>query len=272
LGYENGPIPTMSMNTLVAPFWDDLFLPTVYYEVRGTAPNRRLIVQWQDADHWEVFWSTVTFQAILYESTGEIKFQYLDTDFGHAFYDYGASATVGIQQNPGHGLEYSYNAPAAPNGAAVLFGPILMPPSVLLDVHPNERAQGPGGSPRLGTAPWQPSGLGPAGYYNWKVYEFDGGDNLWIQVCAQTFSSSQNAVGDDDNLRLVVDGQIPDDVWSIMTGASGSHQWKGNAEVGSRRTLEFQPVGLTAGLHRLELWADETPIIWWVKVCDLDPR
>jgi hypothetical protein len=57
-----------------------------------------------------------------------------------------------------------------------------------------------------------------------------------------------------------------------MSGVAGSHQWKGNADGGERLTLEFQPTGLTAGVHTLEFYADETPIIWWVKVYDLDPR
>jgi hypothetical protein len=26
---------------------------------------------------------------------------------------------------------------------------------------------------------------------------------------------------------------------------------------------------LTTGLHTIEFLADETPILWWVKVCDL---
>jgi hypothetical protein len=140
---------------------------------------------------------------------------------------------------------------------------------VLLEVHPNERAQGPGGGPMVGTAPWQPSGLGPGSLYQWKAYEFDGGADLWIQVCAQCFSASQNAVGQADRLQLKIDGQTPPDVWGIMSGTP-SHQWDGNVDTGTRLTLEFQPGGLTAGLHTLEFWADETPIIWWIKVCDVE--
>jgi hypothetical protein len=147
---------------------------------------------------------------------------------------------------------------------------VLTRSPTLLEVHPNERAQGPAGGPGVGAAPWQPSGLGPGGYYRWKVYEFEGGADLWIQVDAQCFSSGQNAVGDDDNLRLVIDGQIPSDVWGIMTGAPGVCQWQGENDGGSRVALEFRPSGLAAGLHTLELWADETPAIWWVRVLDLN--
>ncbi len=81
---------------------------------------------------------------------------------------------------------------------------------------------------------------------------------------------NQNAVGACDKLKMVIDGQIPSDVWGIMSGVPGVYQWEGDNEHGNRVTLEFQPPGLSAGKHKLAFWADETPIIWWVKVCDLE--
>jgi hypothetical protein len=56
------------------------------------------------------------------------------------------------------------------------------------------------------------------------------------------------------------------DVWGIMSGTP-SYQWDGDIDAGSRTALEFQPPGLSAGIHTLEFWADETPVLWWVKVC-----
>jgi hypothetical protein len=159
--------------------------------------------------------------------------------------------------------------PEETSDAVVLTVTPAQAPAVLLEVHPNERAQGPGGAPRLGTAPWQPSGLGPGAWYEWKVYQFDGGENLWIQVCAQSFSTSQNPVGASDNLKMKIDGLIPSDLWGLMSGPPGIYQWMGSTDGGKRVTLEFQPVGLSAGLHALIFEADETPIIWWVKVYDL---
>jgi PKD repeat protein len=147
---------------------------------------------------------------------------------------------------------------------------ILGVPLTLLEVHPNERAQGPGGGLKLGTAPWQSSGLGPGSWYQWKVYQFEGGADLWIQVCAQSFSGSQNAVGQADRLEMKVDGTSPLDVWGIQSGTS-PHQWDGDVDAGARLALEFQPSGLTGGLHTLEFLADETPILWWVKVSELVP-
>jgi hypothetical protein len=34
--------------------------------------------------------------------------------------------------------------------------------------------------------------------------------------------------------------------------------------------LEFLPAGLTPGLHQLQLQAQMSPIIYWVKVNDLE--
>ncbi len=81
---------------------------------------------------------------------------------------------------------------------------------------------------------------------------------------------TQNAVGDSDKLQMKIDGTIPNDVWGIMTGVPGLFQWKGDNESGNRYTLEFMPLSLQAGKHTLSFFADETPIIWWVKVCDLE--
>ncbi len=49
--------------------------------------------------------------------------QYKDVDFGHPLYDYGASATVGIQNTPSQGKQYSHNTPALSNELAILFLP-----------------------------------------------------------------------------------------------------------------------------------------------------
>ncbi|NIR00154.1 MAG: hypothetical protein GTN78_08105 [Gemmatimonadales bacterium] len=62
---------------------------------------------------------------------------------------------------------------------------------------------------------------------------------------------------------------MPNDLWGIMSGSPGVSQWNGTNDCGNRLTLEFQPTGLSAGTHTLAFWADETPIIWWIKVCDL---
>jgi uncharacterized membrane protein len=155
--------------------------------------------------------------------------------------------------------------------------PPLPLPEVLLEVHPNERGPGPTGvnrSPGLDYWAWPTLASGSS--YTWKEYDFDGSANLWIQVCAQNFSAYQNSqnasLPQEDLLKLTIDGIVPSDVWGIQSGAPGSYQWKGSAEKGTRVTLEFLPVGLSPGLHQLVLDAQMSPIIYWIKVYDLEPR
>ena len=105
--YEDASIPNESVplrSNQIAPFWDDLFTSgNVYYAVVGQEPNRRFIVQWHQKNHYNNGQSdpgTITFQAVLDESTNAISFQYLDTTFDnpqHPEWDRGGSATVGFQ-------------------------------------------------------------------------------------------------------------------------------------------------------------------------------
>ncbi|MCX8104078.1 MAG: S8 family serine peptidase, partial [Candidatus Bipolaricaulota bacterium] len=55
--HTNGSLPNSSFTTLIAPFWDDLYpLPrskhNVFWTVRGTAPNRELVIEWRNVWHF----------------------------------------------------------------------------------------------------------------------------------------------------------------------------------------------------------------------------
>jgi len=125
--YNNGPIPgDYPVDRFIAALWDDLYPGgggPVYYEVKGEAPNRRLIVEWYNVPHLYYGTESATFEVILYEATGEILMQYADTVFGSLSADHGASATIGIQESPVEGLQYSYNTASVYDGDAILFGP-----------------------------------------------------------------------------------------------------------------------------------------------------
>jgi uncharacterized repeat protein (TIGR01451 family) len=124
----------------IAPFSDYLYASNldianfpsgVYYETTGIAPNRQFIVEWQNV----VITSNVTFnsemgvtfEAILFENSNNILFQYKDTYFGNAFgwslfHNNGGMAAVGIQDQTGYtGLEYSYNQQVIMDNLAILF-------------------------------------------------------------------------------------------------------------------------------------------------------
>ncbi|MDN5214042.1 DUF4347 domain-containing protein [Fulvivirgaceae bacterium BMA12] len=114
----NFPIGT----ALIAPFWDDLYDGTIYYETRGTAPNRRFIIQYDRFEHWSSFSTgTVTLEVILYEGSNNIDFVYDDTVFGDATYDNGNSATIGINRNGSNFLTYSYNTASLAGISSIRF-------------------------------------------------------------------------------------------------------------------------------------------------------
>src|SRR5437867_171166 len=148
--YLNEPIPTTQIATLVAPWWDDL-LPlvgtsqNVFWAVTGTAPNRELVVEWRDVPHYECGPSaatTVTFQVVFFEGSGNILFNYADAIFGGgcAVDDRGASATVGVQTGAGLGTSFSFNTQSLSSGLALLWTTTAGSPA--LNVSPSSRSFG----------------------------------------------------------------------------------------------------------------------------------
>jgi hypothetical protein len=114
--YNNAPIPDEAEpNGFIAPFWDDLF-PGAGGAVRaatlGTWPTREFIVSWDGVPHIGVSGSTLSFQVVLEEATGDAILNYLDVLTGDVGYDRGASATVGVESPSGaSGTTVSYNSP-----------------------------------------------------------------------------------------------------------------------------------------------------------------
>jgi hypothetical protein len=134
--YINQPIgQTPNIHGFIAPYWDDVVTwnsaGSVYYETLGTAPNRMFVVEWYNNGHYHDSSGFVTFETILYEGTNNILYQYKDVTFGSVSgavggdnppYDYGGSATVGIEDPTGNiGLQYSYNEQVIYTGLAILF-------------------------------------------------------------------------------------------------------------------------------------------------------
>lgn len=90
-------------HNFIAPFWTDLDLRAggpskVLYATRGTAPNRTFIVKWQNAPEFGVIGSVVTFQALLYEGSNTIEFQYI----GRANFGTNHNVAAGIE-SPDYG-------------------------------------------------------------------------------------------------------------------------------------------------------------------------
>ncbi|PVX26073.1 MAG: hypothetical protein CW691_02590 [Candidatus Bathyarchaeum sp.] len=135
-GYlENQPIMSdYDVNGFIAPYWDsisytfdystyDYLAGTVNFETFGVAPNRYFVAEWSNLNNLLNGTSeseeAITFEAILYEGSNDILFQYSSFSVIAAN---GVSATVGIEDHSGaDGLEYSYNQPVISPGLAIQF-------------------------------------------------------------------------------------------------------------------------------------------------------
>jgi ELWxxDGT repeat protein len=135
-GASNSCLPFAMAEAFIAVYWTDLNpSENVFYEIRGSAPERRLIIQWDDVPSYPDV-GAATFQAILYEHISDILFQYEDVEFGDGTIDFGANATVGVQFNKELAVSYLCNAPSLKNSMAILATapgePIVMPSMQLL--------------------------------------------------------------------------------------------------------------------------------------------
>jgi hypothetical protein len=112
---RNRPIPDPDdPNGMLAALWDDLSPDVgqgVWVKTVGEAPNRQFVVTWIDAARFNQV-GAVTFQIILEEGSNRIIYQYLDAYFDDERYDYGASATIGVESPSGAlGAQFSFDAP-----------------------------------------------------------------------------------------------------------------------------------------------------------------
>ncbi len=126
------PLPSPYHSTLIAPFWDRIRPLTagvgeVVWEVTGTAPNRELVVEWRNLERSDVFCELfggyVSFQAVFFEGSSDILFNYRDTTFGGNCPDLdgGATATVGVQVSPDVATMFSFHTAALADGTSLLW-------------------------------------------------------------------------------------------------------------------------------------------------------
>jgi subtilisin family serine protease len=115
-------------NAIICPMWDNLN-PASGGSVRigttGEEPNRRTVVSWVDVPRNSTPTSTVTFQAVLEESSRQILFQYLEVQPGISR-GAGRAATVGLENETGLvAAKYAFNGSPSllENNQALLFIP-----------------------------------------------------------------------------------------------------------------------------------------------------
>jgi hypothetical protein len=127
--YTNHNIPnTWGADNYIAPFWDDIVIHSsgdIMYQTIGTAPNRKLVIQFTNMSFWNSPVLLGTFQVILYEGSNNIQTQYrsiVDLTSDRAS---GNSATIGLENADGSaGVLYSYNTTGVVQSEkAILFTP-----------------------------------------------------------------------------------------------------------------------------------------------------
>lgn len=128
VGYNNLPLPNATLGPAILPFWDDFAAGGdggVYAQTLGETPNRRLVVQWNRRLHYVspgAASDPATFEAILYEGSNAIVFQYADVDMDGSEFDGGLSATIGLNQGA-RASQYAYDVAAVTAGTAIRFLP-----------------------------------------------------------------------------------------------------------------------------------------------------
>ena len=120
----NWPLPYEDY-ALIAALWDNLYPPNgeLWVGPIGTSPNRVFIIEWFEIPHYADV-GACSFEIKLFEADDTIEIHYQDLSFEHSQYDWGASATVGIQDGgQGHSLQFSYNQPELMDEYAIRFEP-----------------------------------------------------------------------------------------------------------------------------------------------------
>lgn len=123
-GFLNTSLPTNAVQSLIALYWDDLAPSSgtsdIFVATTGTAPNRKFVVEWRNIRQLSTS-GTGTFQAVFFEGSSDIRYNYLDTNFNNVNYNSGKSATVGIQSAGNIITPYSFNSPVILSTSSLLF-------------------------------------------------------------------------------------------------------------------------------------------------------
>ncbi|MEP7041729.1 MAG: hypothetical protein ABI843_01625 [Dokdonella sp.] len=131
--FQNASLPGPFIGKGIFPYWDEwtgpIFGP-LYFETRGSAPNRRLIAQWQDNCLQEAYnfidcTAPMTYEMVLYEGSNQIAFVYAQLS-GAALPPVdanGGGATVGLSYDDARAVQVGYNQSILSDGMSILFTP-----------------------------------------------------------------------------------------------------------------------------------------------------
>lgn len=129
--FENGPLPGDLPAPIIAPYWMHFYFGgEVHYQAFGTAPNRRIVIEWSNEQAWASDGSgngtgnpIVSFEVIFDEASGGLSFEYGHTAFGDPVSDNGADATVGLQRDPTYADQYSYATASLHDNQSIVWTP-----------------------------------------------------------------------------------------------------------------------------------------------------
>ena len=195
--YINTDIPSpFNPNNYIAPFWDDLVIHStgdIMYQTIGTAPNRKLIIQFTNMSFWNSPVLLGTFQVILFEGSNNIQVQYRSIVDLKSERASGNSATIGLENSNGSGgVVCSYNTAGyvesekailfTPSGSTYTFDDHALYEGVLLqDVIPRA------GTPTL-VSPAYNSTVGEDVTFNWEAAS--NADNYFVVISLNSDLSS----------------------------------------------------------------------------------
>jgi len=129
VAYDNQALPdNAAPDSMAAINWADWDLATsgtIWYDVLGTAPTRTLVIEWRDVASLEQGTENYKFEAIFYETSNNIRFQYEDV-LESTSHDFGNKSTVGVEHPTSLQAEqFSFNSPDLSDGQAILFTPFV---------------------------------------------------------------------------------------------------------------------------------------------------
>ncbi|MRR09076.1 T9SS type A sorting domain-containing protein, partial [bacterium] len=163
------------------PFVDDFDNDSgnVYWEVQGTEPNRRLIIEWYNRVHYSIS-GGASFEMILSEGSNDIVYQYADVNLNSASYNAGVSATIGIQGDSvaanNNFLQFSHLTASLHDNLAIRFYTYTPQPGdlALQSIDVPAAAYMPAGAPFTPTATVANPGTTPVSDFQ-VVYQIDDG-------------------------------------------------------------------------------------------------
>jgi hypothetical protein len=117
------PQPAADMGDLIAPYWDDLtlaFAGFLEYDIVGQAPNRIMVIEWDNVPRFGNDEDVVTFEVQLFEDSNDIVFLYEDSSSFEG--NHGSSATIGLQSElQAMALQYGCDQPVVADTGKLYF-------------------------------------------------------------------------------------------------------------------------------------------------------